>query len=559
MSSGLELLTTAEMAEADRRAVAAGVPSLMLMENAGRAVADEAVGMLGAGGRIVVVCGPGNNGGDGYVAGRLLRERGYSVSIASVVAPGSLKGDAQVMAERWLGHPGSRIYHETWPQLVGGDCELVIDAMLGAGLSRAPDGAIAQAIGLINSRRDAGEQTLAVDVPSGLDGSTGNAPGPVVQADRTVTFVRMKPGHLLMPGRALCGDVVLADIGMPDEVLEGSGGAPALGARSLRNNPELWCPSLPRSSREGHKYTRGHAIVVSGGPEQTGAARLGARGALRVGAGLVTLVGSRAAIMVHAAHVTAIMVKSVAGPEALAAFLQDQRRNAVLIGPGAGVGAETAELVLATLRSQAAVVLDADAVTSFASAAEAGRGGSLGFLGVREDSGAQPVDLFAAIAAREPQTESDRRDSGPATSGHAGGRRVVLTPHEGEFRRLYPDIAGSKLERARAAAARSGAVVVLKGPDTVIAHPDGRAAINDNAPPWLATAGSGDVLAGFIAGLLAQQMPEFEAACAAVWMHGAVAARFGPGLIAEDLPEGLPAVLGDLFRQAAASGGGADR
>jgi NAD(P)H-hydrate epimerase len=508
---GDELLTAAEMARADALAMQQGVPGLALMENAGRAVAQVAAELAGrAGAAVAVVCGPGNNGGDGFVAARLLREQGYRVRLALLGPREALKGDAAEMAKRW-GEPVEPLA----PAAIDG-ADVVVDALFGAGLSRPLDGAAAEVVAAINAAR---RLVVAVDVPSGLDGSTGAAAGPVVLATRTVTFFRLKPGHLLLPGRTLCGEVTLADIGIPDAVLAG------IGPRAFANRPSLWRGAYPMPQAGQHKYDRGHAVVVSGPADATGAARLGARGALRVGAGLVTVVGAPAATAVNATHLTAIMVKAVASDAALSEVLADTRRNAVLIGPGASVGTATAATVLAVLAAPAAAVLDADALTSFApDASEAPvRATGFGFV-VR---GAEPVPapprLFAAIKAR--------------------GAAVVLTPHEGEFKRLFGQLAGCKLERARQAAATSGAVVILKGPDTVIAAPDGRAAINANAPPWLATAGSGDVLAGFVTGLLAQRMPAFEAACAAVWLHGECAATFGPGLIAEDLPEALPRVL----------------
>jgi NAD(P)H-hydrate epimerase len=301
-----------------------------------------------------------------------------------------------------------------------------------------------------------------------------------------------------------------------------------IATRTWANRPSWWLAHYPRPHLAAHKYTRGHAIVVSGPPDSTGAARLGARAALRVGAGLVTLVGSGAATAINATHATAVMVRAVASDAALAEVLADERRNAVLVGPGAGVGAATAATVLTVLGSAAGAVLDADALTTFsADGGEAPvKAAGLGFV-VRADPDPTSGALFQAIKGR------------PAP--------VVLTPHEGEFKRVFGDLPGSKLDRARQAATESGAVVVLKGPDTVIAAPDGRAAINDNAPPWLATAGSGDVLAGLIAGLLAQRMPAFEAACAAVWLHGECANALGIGLIAEDLPEALSQVLRELL------------
>jgi NAD(P)H-hydrate epimerase len=519
---GHELLTVAEMAEADQAAIAAGVPSLDLMEAAGRAVADSVWGLLGgtASGTVAVACGPGNNGGDGMVAARLLRERGVRVRPGLLGDVGALRGDAARMAARW----GSAT--EALAPAMLAQADVVIDALFGAGLSRPLDGEAAGVVATINA---AGRPVVAVDVPSGLDGTTGCVMGDVaVKATRTVTFFRLKPGHLLLPGRQLCGEVELADIGIPEGVLDG------IAPRAFVNRPALWLALYPWPSPAGHKYARGHAVAVSGPAEMTGAARLAARGALRIGAGLVTLVGSAAATAINATHATAVMVRAAASDAALGEFLADPRRNAALIGPGAGVGSATAGSVLTVLASGAAAVLDADALVSFAPReGEAPvKAAGLGFV-VR---GAEPdptgETLFEAIKAR--------------------AAPVVLTPHEGEFKRLFGEVTGSKLDRARHAAASSGAVVVLKGPDTVIAAPDGRAAINDNAPPWLATAGSGDVLAGLVTGLLAQNMPAFEAACAAVWVHGECASAFGAGLIAEDLPETLPRILADLRKRGSA-------
>jgi NAD(P)H-hydrate epimerase len=494
--SALELLTNEEMGQADRLAVAAGVEGLTLMENAGRAVAGEAARMASRGARVSVVCGPGNNGGDGFVAARHLREAGFNVVVSLLGPRDSLNGDVAAMAKRWTG----TIDPLAFAAFDGAD--LVVDALFGAGLTRPLEDTAATVVEAINR---AGVPVLAVDVPSGLDGTTGQASGPVVRASRTVTFFRRKPGHLLLPGRRLCGPVSVADIGIPAKVLA------EIQPQTWANDAPLWLASLPHPSPEGHKYNRGHALVVSGPMAHTGAARMGARGALRIGAGLVTVASPPDALYVNAVHLTAIMLAHCSGPEGLAEILDDRRKNAVLLGPALGMGAETCAMVEAALASGAASVLDADAITSFAEDADA---------------------LARAIA-------------------NIADRPVVLTPHAGEFQRLFPDLVeGSKLARARAASARMGAIVVLKGPDTVIAAPDGRAAINEDAPPWLATAGAGDVLGGFVVGLLAQGMPAFEAACAAVWMHGAAADCVGPGLIAEDLPERLPEVLRRLARSA---------
>jgi hydroxyethylthiazole kinase-like uncharacterized protein yjeF len=330
--------------------------------------------------------------------------------------------------------------------------------------------------------------------------------GAAVKATQTVTFFRRKPGHLLLPGRLYCGSVMLVDIGILDSVLD------TIKPKTFVNDPSSWGGAFPVPAAQGHKYARGHAVVVSGGLATTGAARLAARAALRAGAGLVTIASPNDALSVNAASSLAVMVRPVDGALGLSEFLSDKRRNAVVLGPGGGVGPSMRGQVLAALDSGAAVVLDADALTSFAD---------------------NPAPLFSAIAAR-PE------------------RDVVLTPHDGEFSRLFRDISSSshvsqKLEKVRAAAKASKAIVLLKGADTVVASPDGRASIADNAPPYLATAGAGDVLAGIIAGLLAQGMASFDAASAAVWLHGEAATEFGPGLIAEDLTEALPAVYRRLF------------
>jgi len=475
-----EVLTTAQMAKADAYAMAHGVPSLTLMENAGQAVAN-AIAAHFKPCPVTVLCGPGNNGGDGFVVARLLDESGFTVRVAQDAEP---KGDAAVMSEKWK---GMRV--ALTPEALDG-ARLVVDGLFGAGLSRPLEGAYAQVVEALNDL-----PVVAIDVPSGLSGDTGQPlGGVVVKAALTVTFFRKKPGHLLLPGRALCGDIMVSDIGIPPE---------AAAAELHENTPDLW--RYPWPDAEGHKYTRGHCVVVSGGPAHTGAARLAARAALRVGAGLVSVASPPNAVMVNASHLTAVMVKPFDGVPGLAQLLSDKRLNAVALGPGLGVGGETRALVDVALKSGAAVVLDADAITSF-----------------KDD----PEALFNRLH-----------------------EHCVLTPHAGEFERLFPgllDESPSKLEAARTAAAQAGCTVLLKGGDTVIADPGNKAAINAHAPPWLATAGAGDVLTGLIAGLMAQGMTAFEAAACGVWLHGDAAIRFGPGLIAEDLPDMLPQVLAGL-------------
>jgi ADP-dependent NAD(P)H-hydrate dehydratase / NAD(P)H-hydrate epimerase len=487
----IELLTSTEMAEADRLTIAGGTPDIALMEAAGRAVAD-AVCLRLQGRTIAVVAGPGNNGGDGFVAARILTERGHSVRVLLACTREKLKGDAGEAAARWTGP-----IEAATPGAIDPDA-LIVDALFGAGLERDVTGLSRAMIEVVNRVRP---PVISVDLPSGINGTSGAVLGAAVQATHTVTFFRRKPGHLLLPGRMHCGSLEVADIGIPARLLERI--APA----AFANEPALWSACFPDPQPQGHKYTRGHAVIVSGGISTTGAARLAARGALRAGAGLVTIASPSDALAVNAAANLAIMVRAVDGAKQLSEFLSDTRRNAVVLGPGGGVGQAMRRQVRAALKSDAALVLDADALTSFAE---------------------EPEALFAAVRAR-------------------AGRPIVMTPHEGEFSRLFSGLSydpqpHSKLERARAAAETSGAVVLLKGADTIVAAPEGRASIAANAPPYVATAGAGDVLAGMIAGLLAQHMPAFEAASAAVWLHGEAAVEFGPGLIAEDLPEALPAV-----------------
>jgi ADP-dependent NAD(P)H-hydrate dehydratase / NAD(P)H-hydrate epimerase len=435
------------MYQADALTVASGISETQLIENAGRAAAEEIIRRYGAR-KTVFLCGPGNNGADGKVAARYLEGWGWPVSISD--------------------------------DFTG--AELIVDALYGAGLNRDFPVALADRI------NNAGVPIVALDVPSGLDGLTGHPRGASIKADFTVTFFRKKPAHLLLPGRMLCGEVVVADIGISETIL------PELKIRLWENTK----PVLPSFDSSAHKYKRGHAVIVSGAKFNTGASRLAAQAALKIGAGLVTIAGQEDELGIHAAHTTAVMLAQTDTALALGMFLNDKRRNAVCIGPAAGVGSETCAQVRAVLASGAATVLDADALTSFAQ---------------------NPGELFAAIAERP-------------------DREVIITPHEAEFNRLFSDLSNvsqAKHERAITAANQSGAVVILKGADTVIASPDGCAAINSNAPPSLATAGSGDVLAGLVTGLLAQGMPAFEAACAAVWLHGNTAARCPQSLTAEDL------------------------
>lgn len=492
----MEVLTTTEMERADRLTIAAGTPGFALMMSAGQAVAEAAMDLVGEG-AIVVVAGRGNNGGDGFVAAAELAARGREVSVILLCERDSLQGDAALAAKGWK-FPVLPFN----PQAIGKPA-LIIDALFGAGLNRPVKGEPHEMIEAINAN---GAPVLAVDLPSGINGTSGAVMGVAINAAETVTFFRRKPAHLLLPGRMHCGRVRVADIGIEAQVLD------EIRPQTFENIPPAWQRSFPVPRIDGHKYARGHAVVVSGDIVSTGAARLSARGSLRAGAGLVTLASPREALPVNAAALTAVMVRAVDTVVEFAELLNDRRFNACVIGPGAGVGGRTRDLVHTALSAKRSLVLDADALTSFAEA---------------------PDRLFEAI----------RQSDDP---------QVVLTPHEGEFPRLFSDSSNkhpnrSKLERVRDAAQRSLAVVLLKGPDTVVASPDGRATIASNAPPWLATAGAGDVLAGIIAGLLAQGVAAFEAASIGVWMHGEAAREAGPGLIAEDLPEVLPAVFRRLY------------
>lgn len=478
-----EILTTDQMYDADRRTIEGGVSGDQLMQNAGRAVFDEIVRHWSPR-SVSVLCGPGNNGGDGFVIARLLREQGWSVRLGLLGDLSELKGDAALHAARWDGAT-----ERLSPALVVG-ADMVVDCIFGAGLARDITGELAELVTTINSSMCA---VVAVDVPSGVDGNSGQVMGCAVKADLTVTFARGKPGHYLLPGRLMCGELAIRDIGIPDAVIT------EIRPNCWRNDPVLWRAGIHWPGLDGHKYHRGHMLAF-GGANMTGATRLVARAARRSGVGLLTVVADASVLPVYAADTPGNMTAPISTLDTL---LNDCRHNAFVIGPGYGVGDDTRSLVLQLLHLCRSTVLDADALTSFA-----------------ED----PSTLCFAV-------------QGP----------TVLTPHEGEFARLFPDIEGDKLIRARAAAKRSGAVVLIKGADTVIAAPDGRAAISAVDAPWLATAGSGDVLAGIIGGLMAQGMEMFDAACMGVWLHARSGADIGPGLIAEDIPEHLPVILRELW------------
>lgn len=468
------------MAAADRAAIAAGTPGTELMERAGRGAA-EVIRQRFDPQPTLVLCGPGNNGGDGYVIARWLAEWGWPVRVARLAPPST--PDARAAAEAWCGETVEI------DASIGLDDGLVVDALFGAGLDRPLTGEAARL-----ARLSERAQVVAIDVPSGLSGDNGRPVGEACFfAVTTVTFHARKPGHVLQPGAGFCGEVVVVDIGLADEA-----------GMLMENTPDAWLDRFPWPTVDAHKHARGRLVVVSGEAWSTGAARLAARAGLRIGAGVVTLLSPTDALAANAAHLEAVMLRPFETETELELLAAEV--DAAIIGPAAGVSETTRLNVLALARTGAALVIDADAITVF-------RG--------------DPDELFSVL---------DKDD--------------VLTPHPGEFERLFPSLLKSKPERiaaARAASAQANAIVVLKGADTVIAAPDGRAAVNVNGSPWLATAGTGDVLAGLIGGLIAQGMESFEAACAAVWIHAEAAELHGPGLTAEDLPGLTPTVLRRLY------------
>jgi ADP-dependent NAD(P)H-hydrate dehydratase / NAD(P)H-hydrate epimerase len=533
LGSMTELLTAAQMRAIEQAAIDSGVVTgLELMERAGRgvveAVFEEWPELAKTSHRALVLCGPGNNGGDGFVVARLLREWGWEVEVFLWRQPDKLPPDAKVNYERWSAMGAIRPIPlgVASPDARAG--ALIVDALFGTGLTRpvsSPDSSLSRMLPDGNLRgQHMRPRIVAIDLPSGLCSDSGREleGGERLWADLTVTFHARKLGHVLGRGPFLCGKVVVADIGLshqtetgrwhpgvhlPDAVAADGPARIAAAGVELRKDDHLGV--------ERHKYSHGHALILSGGPGKGGAARLAARGALRIGAGAVTLGCPPAALQENAAQLNAIMLKPLKEVTDLIEFLADGRINAVCLGPGLGRGEKAQQLVTAVLAAERATVLDADALT------------------VHEDD---PQSLFYQLH-----------------------ENCVLTPHAGEFRRLFPDIAAkldapaatgpafSKVDATREAAARAGCTVLFKGPDTVIADASGRCVVNssayDRTAPWLATAGSGDVLAGFITGLLARGLGPLAAAEAAAWLHTECARSFGPGLIAEDLPEELPKVL----------------
>ena len=492
----MELLTPEEMGRADSLTIAGGTDSYLLMQQAGQAAFDVTMRLWPDAARIAVLCGHGNNGGDGYVVARLYKQAGRQADCFFDL-PSHNDTDAREALDDYLAADGQILPLEAFDPL---QFDLVIDAFYGAGLARDVTGAIATCIETLNH---SGKPVCAIDLPSGVSGLDGQVKGIAVQAQHTVTFFRKKPGHLLQPGRVLCGEVHVRDIGIKNTVFN------AIPVSLYENLSEHWCRFLPVPQANAHKFTRGHVGVFSGGMMSTGAARLSAAAAARAGAGLVTMIAPPDALPVHAAHLTGTMLHALGETADVLDFIQARKVKAAVLGPAFGDLPRARELVCALLADRAdgaglkTLVVDADGISAFKN---------------------DPQRLFSAA--------------------EGSGCSLVLTPHEGEFQRLFGGLVDerqSKVERARQAAKLSHSVVIYKGADTVIAAPDDRAAINSNGNALLATAGSGDVLTGIIAGLCAQGVSVFEAACAAVWIHAEIANCFAEtapiGLIAEDMPD----------------------
>lgn len=474
---GRMIITPRHMWTAEKKVIEAGTDSFDLMERAGLAAA-EFVHQNWPLGRIQILCGPGGNGGDGFIAAANLVERWRDVQVFCSVPVEALKGDAAKAAALWK-EPilplEAAIEHTT---------DITVDALYGTGFSRPLEGAALELAGR-------GGIVASIDVPSGIDGLRAVALGACFNATATITFAALKPAHVLQPSAGACGRVAVADIGVPIE------------SSWIENHPSVWLDQMPNPGAAGHKHSRGHLKVLSGGLASTGAARLSARAGLRIGAGLVTVLSPPSALIVNASQLTAVMVNSVADVDSFRAEIETAQ--GAVIGPGAGVTPETREKVLAALESDAAIVLDADALTVF------------------EDD---PSALFAKLRKTD-----------------------VLTPHIGEFRRLFGDLldeSESKIDTVIEAAKQAGCIVLLKGPDTVISDAEGKVVVNNHAASWLATAGSGDVLAGFIAGLICQGMEPLLATAMATWVHGEASRRVGAGLISEDLEMQVPNILSAL-------------
>jgi len=479
------IFSNEESQKIDVKAIASGISGECLMENAGRAVVDQILKRWQPK-EVVVLCGPGNNGGDGYIIARLLNEINWSVKVLTIIDPSQLEGDAKVASLKWTGDVV--LLNEEQDYL---HAELIIDCLYGTGLSRPLD---KETVELINYYKSLKTKVVSVDLPSGVHGNTGEVLGTAIEADLTVTFCNLKRAHFLLPGKELCGEIVVVDIGIPKQIIN------QIDFLTFWNQPIAWINSFPIPQSNTHKYIRGHTFIIGGDRYSTGAARLAAEASLRIGAGAVSIIAERNALDVYAKHLTAVMLEP---SEKLQSIIANTNLKSFVIGPGTGLGKYTESCLDKILESNSPCVIDADALSIIA----------------------RKPDYFF------PKLHAD----------------CILTPHEGEFTRMF-DNSHDKLTSCQSSVAKTGANVVFKGSDTIIAAACGKKiSINNNAAPWLATAGSGDVLGGLIAGLQSQGMPSFEAACAGVWLHGELGTKLGLGLISEDISKSLPKLLQDLF------------
>lgn len=487
------VLTADDARSLDERAMDLGISGYELMQNAGKAVAEMLAYYIGtpleAPQPIIILCGPGNNGGDGFVAAQFLKEWGYLVSLRCSVGIDTLTGDAGTAAEEWDGSV------DAFDTKNFGDSAAIVDCLFGVGLNKPIEGDVAEIITEVNA---ADTFVLSVDIASGLDANTGQPNGDCIKADATITFNFKKPAHLIAPGRFLSGgsdNIHVAAIGVPIAAIVD------LETNISENLPSLWGRAFPFSGPQTHKYDRGHMLVLGGREPTLGASRLASIAGLRTGAGLVTLAAPTETYAVQASALMDVMVRRFDSSFGFMGIVNDPRIRAVLIGPGSGLGEKTVELIQHVGAKDKKLVLDADALTSLV-----GR-----------------TDLISKLKAGE----------------------VVLTPHEGEFAKLFPtiEVNEDRIQAAREAAKATRATIVLKGVSTIVAAPDGRVSIATNAPAWLSIGGTGDVLSGIICGLMTQGMPAFEAASAGVWIHGEAGMRAGRGLIASDLLDVIPKVL----------------
>lgn len=486
------LLTSNEMRSCEKFSFFNNQAPYLLMKKAGAAVVDQIEKHKKKKGSALVLIGPGNNGGDGWIAAQGLQLRGWNVICAPIIDPSRLKGNALRAYKSFTGPICA------FPKNLN-KFDVIVDALFGAGLSKPIAGTAYNWIKKVNKSKP---YKIAVDIPTGICSDTGQMLGVAFKADLTVTFFRKKRGHVLGKGLEYSGEVVVAPIGMPNKIIN------KIDVRVFDNCPALWKSKIPRPISSSYKHKRGHTLVFGGRADMSGAGRLAGYAALRIGSGLVTMLVPEMDLAVYAQKQMALMAKGYNNYQTVLNFIGSKNFTAFIVGPGNGVGLSTRQHAFAVLRTKQPAVLDADALTSFKDA---------------------PIALFKTLH-----------------------ENAVLTPHLGEFLALFPDLdpINDKIAAAMKAAKRTNSIVLLKGPDTVISSPNGVSFVNSHSSPYLATAGSGDVLAGIIAGLMAQGMRPFDAACSGAWLHGEAALRCGPGLIAEDLLNGIPKVLKKLVLSA---------